>query len=210
MDQVTIGQRIKAQREKKRLSLQDVADKLGVNRSSVMRWENGDINKIKLPFVEKLAQILETSPGFLMGYFEYEDGGAGRSCQAEDGCFLPVVEDVSLTDGLFAKENIIHYELANGRWLYERCFFCAMRGDSMAPRIETGDRLLVKQQNYLENGQLGLFKIDGQSCFIRELRREKDIALYAYNPYYPAMHFAEGESERIQIIGRILESQRNW
>ena len=70
MDQVSVGQRIKRQREQKGLSLQDVADRLAVNRSSVMRWENGEINRIKLPFVEKLAQILETSPGYLMGYTE--------------------------------------------------------------------------------------------------------------------------------------------
>lgn len=210
MDQSTIGQRIKAQREKKGLSLQDVADRLAVNRSSVMRWENGDINRIKLPFIEKLAQILEISPGYLMGYIEDENGGASRSCRPEDGCFLPVLKHLEKTEGLFKKENISHYELASGRLQYERCFFYLMQGDAMAPRLENGDRLLVKQQNYLEDGQLGIFIIDKQACYIRELRHEKGTELYAYNPYFPAIRFDENDVSRIQIIGRILESKRSW
>ena len=210
MDQVSVGQRIKRQREQKGLSLQDVADRLAVNRSSVMRWENGEINRIKLPFVEKLAQILETSPGYLMGYTEYDNDGNGRSCAPEEGCFLPVLEKAENPKALLQRDNITRYELADGRLRYESCFFLIVHDNSMAPHLEEGDRLLVKQQDHLEDGQLGIFIVDEQTYLIRELHRENGFELRAFNPYYPALYFNEEESARIQIFGRILESKRNW
>lgn len=210
MDQVSVGQRIKRQRELRGLSLQDVADRLAVNRSSVMRWENGEINRIKLPFIEKLAQILETSPGYLMGYAEYDRDGNGRSCAPEEGCFLPVLENVKTPEELLQRENATRYELADGRLRYERCLFLTVHGDSMAPRLEEGDRLLVKQQNYLEDGQLGIFILDENTYLIRELHRTDGYELRAYNPYYPALRFDEAETEKVQIFGRVLESKRNW
>lgn len=77
MDQ-KIGDRIKEKRERAGFSLQDVAEKLDVNRSSVLRWENGDTGKIKLPVIEKLAQILHTTPAYLMGWEDSEETAAPK------------------------------------------------------------------------------------------------------------------------------------
>ena len=211
MDQVNIGQRIKKRREENGLSLQDVADQLDVNRSSVMRWENGETSRIKLPIVEKLAQILQTSPGYLMGYKNFDDNAtASRICSAEDACYLPVLKVLNASENLFDKSNISHYELAESCYRYKPCFYFLTPEDSMAPRLEKGDRLLVIQQNALEDGQLGVFILDNQTLIIREYCRKTNLALRAFNPYYPVLSFLKEEEGRIQIIGRILESKRKW
>ncbi len=211
MDQVNIGERIKKRREENGLSLQDVADQLDVNRSSVMRWENGETSRIKLPIVEKLAQILQTSPGYLMGYKNFDDSvTASRICSAEDACYLPVLKNLSLTGNLFEKPNVSHYELSESCYRYKPCFYFLTAEDSMAPRLEKGDRLLVLQQNSLENGQLGVFILDEKTCIIREYYRKNSLELRAFNPYYPVLTFSKEEEGRIQIVGRVLESKRKW
>ncbi|MGN1059987.1 MAG: helix-turn-helix domain-containing protein [Clostridia bacterium] len=211
MDRINIGQRIKKRREQIGLSLQDVADKLDVNRSSVMRWENGETSRIKLPMIEKLAQILQTSPDYLIGYKDVDDDNVtSRACSAEDACFLPVLKHIHSVNNLFDKQNIIYYELADGRYRYAHYFYLLVPGDSMAPYLADNDKVLVKQQEYLKNGQLGVFLIDEQDYIIREYRQNEQIELHAFNPYYPALRFSKNEAKRIQIVGLILESKRMW
>lgn len=63
-----IGKRIKMAREKADMSLNDVAIKLGVNKSTISRYENGEISKVKAPIIESLANVLRVSPYYLMGW----------------------------------------------------------------------------------------------------------------------------------------------
>lgn len=64
------GQRIKEQRKRLDMSADDVAEQLGVSRSTVFRYENGHIEKIPATILEKLAAILKTTPAYLMGWQE--------------------------------------------------------------------------------------------------------------------------------------------
>lgn len=65
---MSIGDKIKQRREELGLSLEAVGAELGVHRSTVMRYETGDTSRIPLPVIEKLAQILKTTPACLMGW----------------------------------------------------------------------------------------------------------------------------------------------
>jgi transcriptional regulator with XRE-family HTH domain len=62
------GQRIKAQRKQKQMSADEVASKLGVSRSTIFRYENGHIEKVPANVLERLAEILDTTPTYLMGW----------------------------------------------------------------------------------------------------------------------------------------------
>ena len=62
-----IGQRIRARRKELDLTLQDVADKVGVQNSTILRYEKGAIKKIKLPVIEAIASALHVNPDWLMG-----------------------------------------------------------------------------------------------------------------------------------------------
>ena len=44
-----IGLRLKEARERKHISLEEAGQKVGVNKSTVMRWENGKTEKFKIP-----------------------------------------------------------------------------------------------------------------------------------------------------------------
>lgn len=57
-----IGNRIKQAREAKELTLQEVADIVGVAKSTIQRYESGSISKIKLPVIESIANALNVSP----------------------------------------------------------------------------------------------------------------------------------------------------
>lgn len=77
------GQRIKERRKQLDMSADDVAAELGVSRSTIFRYENGQIEKVPANVLEKLAVILRTTPAYLMGWqddcFEYPDSGEDAS-----------------------------------------------------------------------------------------------------------------------------------
>lgn len=64
---------IKERRESLGYSLNELAEKIGVNRSTVMRWENGDIENMKRDKIVSLAEALKISPAVIMGWEDIEE-----------------------------------------------------------------------------------------------------------------------------------------
>ncbi len=65
---MTIGKRIKLLRMRRGMSIEELATKLGKNRTTVYRYENGDIGNLPLDILDPLAAALDTTPGYLMGW----------------------------------------------------------------------------------------------------------------------------------------------
>lgn len=65
---MSIGQRIKTIRKRQGLSIDEVASKLGKNRTTIYRYENGDIENLPLGILDPLANALNTTPSYLMGW----------------------------------------------------------------------------------------------------------------------------------------------
>ena len=65
---MAIGHRIKERRKYLKMSAEELAKRLGKDRSTVYRYEKGDIENLPLDILEPIAQALETTPQFLMGW----------------------------------------------------------------------------------------------------------------------------------------------
>lgn len=70
---MTTGQRIKQRRKELKMSADELGARLGVNRSTVFRYENGFIEKLPIDYLEPIAKALQTTPQFLMGWNEKEE-----------------------------------------------------------------------------------------------------------------------------------------
>ena len=57
-----IGKKIHAKRIELRLTLEEVAQAIGVSRSTVLRWEKGDIKSMGFDKVPALAKVLQMDP----------------------------------------------------------------------------------------------------------------------------------------------------
>ena len=65
---MSIGHRIKNSRLQQGLSIDDLAHRLGKNRTTIYRYENGDIENLPLGILDSLADALNTTPAYLMGW----------------------------------------------------------------------------------------------------------------------------------------------
>lgn len=67
---MNVGQRIKHRRKELKISADELAKALGKDRSTVFRYEKGDIEKLPLDILEPIAKVLQTTPRYLMGWTE--------------------------------------------------------------------------------------------------------------------------------------------
>lgn len=65
-----MAQRIKKLRQEKGLTLEQVADVVGVGKSTVRKWETGMIANMRRDKIADLAKALGTTPAYLMGWSE--------------------------------------------------------------------------------------------------------------------------------------------
>ena len=70
---MTIGERIKKRRKELKIPVDTLADKLGKNRATIYRYENDEIENLPLTILEPLADTLQTTPGYLMGWDEMDE-----------------------------------------------------------------------------------------------------------------------------------------
>ena len=65
---VTTGERIKEKRKELGITAEELGEKVGVNRSTIYRYEKGDIEKLPISVIEKIAKTLCIEPSYLIGY----------------------------------------------------------------------------------------------------------------------------------------------
>lgn len=67
---MTTGDRIRLSRIKLRMTQEELAERVGVQKSAVAKYENGRVTNLKRDMIHKLARVLDVSPSWLMGFSE--------------------------------------------------------------------------------------------------------------------------------------------
>ena len=65
---MNVGERIRERRKELNVSVDELAKRLNKNRTTVYRYEKGDIENLPIDILDPLAKALETTPAYLMGW----------------------------------------------------------------------------------------------------------------------------------------------
>lgn len=68
--EIELANKLRTKRLENNLSLQEVADKLGISKVTVSRYETLDITNIPSDKIEGMAKLYNTTPAYLMGWEE--------------------------------------------------------------------------------------------------------------------------------------------
>lgn len=102
---MTIGERIREERELRGWSQQNLADKTGFSRSSIMNWETGRRSP-QQKFIEKIAKAMNISPKDLTDEdFEREIKAPTLYELMADGILQPVRDEARLLFEEFLMTN---------------------------------------------------------------------------------------------------------
>ena len=93
-----IGDRIKERRKELKMSAEELGAKLGKDRSTIYRYEKGDIENLPLDILEPIASALNTTPQYLMGWDEAVKKEINENPVKSAQIHIEMIEDIDLTD----------------------------------------------------------------------------------------------------------------
>lgn len=106
----TIGKRIKDRRVELGLSADQLAEKLGKNRATVYRYEGDEIENLPLSVIVPLADALQVSPAYLMGWIDETEPAKKETAPTLEGERRELVDLIPSLP-----EDIVHALLALAR-----------------------------------------------------------------------------------------------
>lgn len=202
-----LGEKIKKLRIEQGLTLEEVGNRVGVGKSTVRKWESGEIANMRRDKISLIAKALGVSPAYLMGWDE------NSSSDALPSNIIPIrIEKVPLLGSIAAGEPILAHEEFDTYIEADadiRCNF-ALRvdGDSMSPTINYGDVVFIRKQDDVDDGQIAAVLIDDSATLKRVYHIPNGVHLLSDNPKYPPMIFTLPDCDTIRILGRAVAFKR--
>ena len=191
--------RIKSAREDLKLTKRELAKRIGVHESSINKYEKGLVD-IPLSKISELSRVLNVTEAYLMGW---EDE------QKTQGLQIPVLGTVAAGIPITAVEDILDYEEVPQSWGNQGEFFgLRIKGDSMQPKMDDGDVVIVRQQSDANSGDTVIALVNGDDATCKKLQKtENGIMLVSTNPNYLPMFFTNEEiqTKPVVILGKVVE-----
>lgn len=189
-------------RKTKGVNQQEVADYIGVDRSTYTRYERGNTNPDP-DTLKKLAEYFSVSVDFLLGLDDTPNRETKfRWIPLRDG--LPA-GPLSETDSFI----IGYVEVPSDRYPGMELAAVKVKGDSMEPRIMEGDIVIFRPQNYANNGDTVIVRINGNEYTLKKFKKlDNGIMLIPNNqPKYEPLFFSfeQVETLPVEIIGVVVE-----
>ena len=177
----TIGERIRLRREQLELSQEELAKALGYkSRSSINKIELG-LQKLTQSKILFIAEALQTTPDYIMGW----------------------------DDAISRAFNVIPVGKQGMRPIYEY-FYLRVVGDSMSPKIDDGDLILIHKQSSVDSGDIGAFLVDGDEGYVKRVKYDTDyITFISLNPAYAPITFVGADVQRVRVVGKVIKVVKN-
>lgn len=118
--------------------------------------------------------------------------------------FVPLSVSAGTGEPLPEDSRSTYLKIKHSDVAEEADYAVRINGDSMLPRFKDNDIVLVKAQDEIEEGNIGIFTINGEG-FIKELGKKRLISL---NPEYDDVYFEEGQDIRCKgLVIATLEAE---
>lgn len=82
---MSVGELIKMERIRNRLSQEDVAKAIGSTKQAVYKYENGIVTNIPMDKIEILSSLFGVTPSYLMGWEESPTNNSPTEAQLSEG-----------------------------------------------------------------------------------------------------------------------------
>lgn len=202
-----INEKLKNRRLELGMTMLELSKKVGVSEATISRWESGDIANMKRDKIIRLANALNVSPSFVMGW---EDSPTeGKADLGEYGLKpiekkkFRILGEIACGEPIYCEEDYETYIEASDDIDADFCLIA--KGDSMVnARIYNGDVVFIKEQPIVNNGEIAAVIIDNEATLKRVYyyRDENKLVLAAENPKYSPLVYVNDELNSIRILGR--------
>ncbi|MGX7075498.1 LexA family protein [Globicatella sanguinis] len=192
---------IKWLRKRKNLTQEEVAERVGVTKATVSKWEKGDIENMKRDKIAKLSEVFEISPLELLGIDIPKN-----AIPVGDIVQIPVLGYITCGEPILADENVTEYrEVFNNDLPKGNLFFLQAKGDSMEPKIPDGSYVMLRKQPDVESGEIAAVIVNGDNeATLKRVRKlDNTILLEALHEKYAP--YIINENNPARIIGKAVK-----
>lgn len=199
---MNIGDIMRTRRQELGLTLEEVGDYVGVGKSTVRKWEHGDIENMKRDKIALLSKILKLSPlTFITGEVEY--GTPDNIIPLPKMKKIPLLGTIACGEPILATENI--EALINADENLNADFALRCKGDSMInARIFDGDIVYIREQPDVEDGEIAAVLIGEEATLKRVYKYPSKVVLRPENPLYDDMIYSKEEMNEVRILGKAV------
>lgn len=197
--------------DKKGIDRKTLCEELGYKYSTASEWLQG--NKYpRINRIEEMAKFFGVNKSELI---EDREAYPSNVIKADftDMVQVPVIGKVAAGLACYAENNIESYEFVPKSILcsdYDYVYL-EVKGDSMSPKLEQGDLVLVRVQSEVDSGTYAVVIIDDEDGVVKKINiLDNCIELISENPYYPPRRFEGKDMQRIRIFGKVVESKRRF
>lgn len=183
-----------------------LAYRTGISEAAISHYLSGDyVPKSKR--MALMAEVLRVSPAWLSGF----DVDAERPGIANNAIIVPVLGKVAAGIPIEAVQDILDYEELSPDMVRDgsEYFALQLKGDSMEPRMHSGDVVIVRKQETIESGEIAIVCVNGDEATCKKVifKDNGAIILQPLNQMHEPIYFTAEEVRTlpITILGKVVE-----
>ena len=198
---MNFSEKLKKLRKSKKITQEELAKIINVERSSIGKYESSTTIPSNETLI-KIANYFNVSTDYLLG-------NEKETKKARKGKKISVYGNVAAGIPISAIQDIVDYEeideelAASGEY-----FGLIIKGDSMEPKMSTGDVVIVRSQPTAETGEIAIVLVGGEEATCKKIKKTPEgLMLISTNPNYEPQFYSNKQIEQlpVQIIGKVVE-----
>lgn len=213
-----LGQRIRALRKEKALTQGGLGVALRVGKSTISQYETG-VSTPDATMLQSIADYFNVSLDYLLGRTDYpRPHNMLRENEADylasilrdqlvdmgEMIPVPILGRIAAGEPIYAEQNVEGVQMTPKKDVAGGEFFwLRVKGDSMkAANINDNDLVLVRRQEALENGQIGVVIVNGDEATIKRVHINGDqcVLVPENSAYHPRVYHAKD----VRIVGEAV------
>lgn len=210
---MTLGERIKIERNKKGISQAALGELLQLTQQAVGKWEK-NLAEPDSETLLRLSDIFEIPVSSLLGREEkspsnvfdveglliYEE--IGTVCAGFNGAIneIPTGKKVEIPASMISGGNKEDY------------FVLRVTGNSMYPKLLEGDTILCKRCDSVDSGDLAVVIYNSDEATVKKVHfviGQNWLELIPINPEYPTKRIEGADLEQCRVLGKVVKLIRD-
>lgn len=203
---MTVGQRIKHRRKELGFSADKLGELIGKNRATIYRYENNDIENMPYDVVEPLANALQVSPAYIMGWTTEK-----LSVVAEENYpYIAAPISAGMPETVESLDELSEITMPNsimGKYAGHRDIqIMRINGESMNRVIPNGSLIAVKRIDVcnINDGDIVVYRDNYEYAVKRMFRSNKQIIFRPDSTNPSFVDYVADADERLDILGKVV------
>lgn len=180
---------------------------IGLSQGQIKHWRNGR-NNVSADALHKIADYFNVSVDYLLGRTEhfaqefsenemYTFPVIGTICAGYDG----IAEESYTGEDMIVPPHLIKTRNPDDYFVLE------VKGDSMSPLLENGDKVLIRRCNSVDSGTVAAVGFNDEQATVKKveyIKGEDWMRLVPRNPDYPVITIKGSDLELCRVYGEVV------